>query len=499
MIKTLLLAATLAALTLGTTGCSLLVNFEECTEDTECASGTCSEGICAGASTCTKRSECSGGDDFYCISGTCSQIAPTEAQCKGMRLGKAFEEDTLIVPIGGVMPLTGINGPRGVATLDGAELAIRQINQARGLQEGRFGIINCDTEYVAARAVSAATWLTEDVGVQSIIGALSSSETLDVAVDVCIGAETVLVSPGSTSPAISGLNDSDLIWRTIASDALQAPAMIQLARGLSPIKVAVVVVNSAYGTGFLQEVNNTWIELDSELVNSDNFRTLRYAPPTSDGVVADTDVAAIGSTLFSGGNALEPDVVLLIGAAEGLELIYDLEQDHVTAGNEPQWILSEALQDNLLLDSKFQPYWPRIQGTTFQRLDTATYQTFRQNYSAEFGGREAKDFPFSDKAFDAAYIIALAITSSADPLTATGAEIALQIRKMTGGSSEFTLNTTDFNSAATALSQGQIIDIEGASGTLDFDTRGDVPSDLARWSVTAGSFDASEPIVVMGE
>ena len=488
-----LLAATLAAFALGSTGCSLLVNFNECSDDSECTSGTCSDGICAGPAPCTKRSDCAEG--FYCLSGTCGQLTPTDSQCKGMRLGSSFEEDTLIVPIGGLMPLTGINGPRGEATIDGAELAVRQINQARGLQEGRFGIITCDTEYVAARAVSAATWMAEEVGVQAFIGAISSSETLDVAAEVCIDAGAVLVSPASTSPAISGLNDSDLIWRTIASDALQAPAMVKLARGLdpAPVKVAVVVVNSAYGTGFLQEINNTWIGLDADLVSSDNFRSLRYEPPV-DGEVSASDITTIGESLFSGADALEPDVVLLIGSTEGIELVYDLEQSHVVAGSEPQWILSEALQDNLLLDTKFQPYWSRLQGTTFQQVETATYQTFRQNYSAEFNGREAKDFPFSDKAFDAAYVIALAFASLEEPLRATGSDLANQIRKMSGGSSKFTLNTTDFNSAGTALNQGQIIDIDGASGTLDFDTRGDVPSALARWSITGGEFDDVEPI-----
>jgi branched-chain amino acid transport system substrate-binding protein len=489
------LAATLAAFAFGATGCSLIVDFNECSTDADCASGTCADGICAGPAACATRSDCAEG--FYCLSGTCGQLEPTDAQCKGMQLGRAFEEDTLIVPIGGLMPLTGINGPRGIATIDGAELAIRQINQARGLQEGRFGIITCDTEYVAARAVSAADWLTNEVGVQAFIGAISSSETLDVAAEVCIEEEAVLISPASTSPAISGLNDSDLIWRTIPSDALQAPAMVTLARALepAPTKVAVVVVNSAYGTGFLQEINNAWIELDSALVSSDDYRTLRYAPPV-DGEVAAADLATIGESLFSGASALSPDVVLLIGAGEGLDLIFDLEENHVVAGSEPQWILSEALQDNALLDSKFQPYWPRIQGTTPQRVETATYQTFRQNYSAEFSARDARDFPFSDKAFDAAYVLALAIASLESPLEATGADIAGQIRKMTGGSTSFTLNTSEFNAAATALNQGQIIDVEGASGDLDFDTRGDVSSPMARWSVTGGSFNAVEPITV---
>ena len=470
-----LLIATLGALTFGVSGCSFIVNFD-------------------GPAPCTKRSECEGEGD-YCIYGTCQALAPTDAQCKGMRLGKAFEDDALIVPVGAVMPLSGINGPRGEATIDGAELAMRQINQARGLQEGRLGIITCDTEYIPERAVASGEWLTQEVGVPAIIGALSSSETLAVANDVTFESETVLISPSSTSPAISGLNDSDLVWRTIASDANQAPAMIQLARAATTApepKFAVIVVNSAYGTGFLQEITNTWIGLDPDLINSDRFVTLRYEQP-SDGKVSATDVSAIGEALFSGASALNPDVILMVGSTEGQELLYSLEQDHVD-GAQPQWVLSEALQSDGLLDTKFQAYWDRIQGTTFLQAETATYQTFRQNYSGEFGGREAKDFPFSDKAFDAAYVIALAIASSSDPLTAKGSELALQIRKMSGGSGKYVLNTNEFNSAATALNQGQIIDIEGASGGLDFDSRGDVSSDVARWSITNGSYNEAEPL-----
>ena len=56
--------------------------------------------------------------------------------------------------------------------------------------------------------------------VAAIVGSLASGVTIPVAQSVTIPNNIILISPASTSPAITALADNDLVFRTTPSDAL---------------------------------------------------------------------------------------------------------------------------------------------------------------------------------------------------------------------------------------------------------------------------------------
>jgi branched-chain amino acid transport system substrate-binding protein len=52
--------------------------------------------------------------------------------------------------------------------------------------------------------------------------------TIRTTTDVTIPAGVLALSPSATSPAITGLNDRGLVWRTAPSDEIQAEALAKL-------------------------------------------------------------------------------------------------------------------------------------------------------------------------------------------------------------------------------------------------------------------------------
>lgn len=484
---TLLLGLLLFILPLS--ACSLLLDFDQCATASDCESGqTCTDGICEGTPSCSSQKDCPGEDNF-CLINRCTVV-----DSKRCQLSEAFtaEGDEPIVPIGAVMPLSGTNAERGRKTILGADVALKDINQAGGAQGAKFGLITCDTAYDPVNAVNESRYL-QSIGVKAIIGGFSSAETLEVANQVAIPNDILLISPASTAPTISGLQDQDLVWRTVASDALQGPAMgvlmgdVLMQKGIDPAmaKVALINVDSVYGNGLRTSLVDYWLGgQDFKGLPTD---TSRFANPTfaaTEQFASGDSVSGFAEQLFTGNNALKPDVILLVGSSNALNVIALLERDTINnEATKPTWILSEALRNPTLLSdtTNFQTVWPRIQGTVISQPETDSYTQFLLLYNKD--GNDASKFPFADKAYDAAHIIAIAMASYSDLSTITGKDLAARLKKMNEGT-ERQLIATDFNAAAQDLAAGNSINIKGASGSLDFDlTTGDVFSDIIAWTI----------------
>ena len=91
--------------------------------------------------------------------------------------------------------------------------------------------------------------LVEEEKVGAIVGAPSSGVTVHVARSVTIPRHVVLISPSSTSPDITTLEDDDFVFRTAPSDALQGVILARLARELGFDSASTLYVDNAYGQG----------------------------------------------------------------------------------------------------------------------------------------------------------------------------------------------------------------------------------------------------------
>lgn len=142
----------------------------------------------------------------------------------------------------------------------GAELAIKEVNDAKGLLGGqRVVAVRGDSTCTDASAATAsATRLVTVERVAAIVGGDCSGVTGAVLQNVARPNGVVMISPSATSPGLSTAPDDGLFFRTAPSDARQGEVMTQviLQRGIK--SVAVTFTNNDYGKGLANSFANAY-------------------------------------------------------------------------------------------------------------------------------------------------------------------------------------------------------------------------------------------------
>ena len=474
-----------ALCTLALQGCTLATNFTECETDSDCAQGICAEGICEMNVGCTSRADCASvSDAAYCLANQCREI--DAAQCG--RKGKVFldDPDGVIIPIGALMPLSGTNREKGEAASDGAELALRQINASGGSTSGKFGLIVCDTQYKADVAVQKANYMHEELGINAMLGAISSAETLAVVDQVATPKEVLLISPASTSPGLS--RRSDFFWRTIASDAEQAPAMAELLaeRGIERAVLLYGGEDDPYGNGFFNALTFHWAENPDQKPATLKLGTFDTSDP-----LASLEQINQSALQYNSAEAPRPQAIILLGSLSSSDLIAQIEEQFIQNlpdEDKPIWVLPEALRDRTLLEKQgIKPAFERIIGTAPLRTETPIYSTYETLLDVTFG-RNALDYQFPDKAYDAAYLLALTYGAQQTPALATGAQLNSVMNRVASSGEPSNLLGNQYSLIAGTLRDGQSVNLVGVSGELDFNDAHDVSnSQITTWTIDVSS------------
>ena len=147
------------------------------------------------------------------------------------------------------MDFTGALEAYGKPIQSGTMLAVEQINKAGGPLGRRIELVHRDSQTDSTAAIDAAKKLVEVDKVVAIVGSLSSGVTIPVATSVTIPSGIVQISPASTSPQITDLEDKGFLFRTCPSDALQGKVSGRLAKELGFKAVSIIYVNNPYGVG----------------------------------------------------------------------------------------------------------------------------------------------------------------------------------------------------------------------------------------------------------
>jgi branched-chain amino acid transport system substrate-binding protein len=160
----------------------------------------------------------------------------------------AAEEIKIGIILGFTGPLESITP----AMAQGAELAIKEVNDAGTLMGGGHTVttIRADSTCIdAAAAVAAAERLVTSDGVNAIMGADCSGVTGAILQNVARPNGVVMISPSATSPGLSTAEDDGLFFRTAPSDARQGVVMTEVIMDRGFKTVAVTYTNNDYGKG----------------------------------------------------------------------------------------------------------------------------------------------------------------------------------------------------------------------------------------------------------
>jgi len=378
------------------------------------------------------------------------------AAALGMAMAAPAQAEPL--KIGALMPMTGDLQAYGEADLTGIQFAAQQINAAGGVNGEDIEVVIADTQTKPQAGVDAAQKLINVDGVHAIVGALSSGVTIPVAKTVTGREGVPQISNASTSPTITNLQDSDFLFRSVPSDAYQGVALANLVQDKGVANVSILYVNNDYGQGL-----------------ADAF-TEAYDGDVSASIAFEQGQASYRGELqqAAGGGA---EALVVIGYPESGSVIL---RQSLEGGYLDQFIFTDGMKAPEIVDRVGAQFLNGAFGTVPQAKDTEGLRMFREAYTAEYGELPGK--PYYDTAYDAAMVIALA----AQKAGSTDSEaIRDNLRDVANGPGEVIL-PGEWEKAVALLADGQDINYEGASGSVDFDDNGDVPGTIGHWEIQDG-------------
>jgi len=359
------------------------------------------------------------------------------------------------IKIGALFSLTGGLAPYGPPIVNGAKLAVMQINKAEGVLGRKIELIIRDTATAPAVGRDAASKLIDLDKVVAIIGALSSGVTV-ASSSITIPAGIILISPASTSPMLTDLEDNDCVFRTCLSDALQGVVQARLALNLGYETASVIYVNNPYGKG-LAEVFKKEYEAGGGKVLA--MIPYEEGKPSYRGEV---EKAIAGP----------PDIINLIGyPVDGNKMLVEA----IEGGYQGEVFFSDGMKGEAVAGGPAAEYIEGTFGTAPGALEVAMAEEFEKDYNEAFG---PSTVPFRQQCYDALALIALAIQKTGPSFLKMSQKeqaraIKENLRYVANPPGE-KVTYNEFSRAFELLSKGVDINYEGVSGPITFDENGDV-------------------------
>jgi len=351
------------------------------------------------------------------------------------------------------------------------QAAVAEINAAGGLLGDKVVLVEGDTGCSSQQAVDSANKMVNVEQVIGIAGALCSGATIPAASNVAVPAGVVMISPASTSPEITNLKDNDFLFRTAPSDAFQGGVLAKLVLSKGIKKVALSFINNDYGVGlantFRAEFTKMGGTIAGDQVHEEKKQSYR------------SELASLSS---GGADTL---VLLAMGEGSGMTIVrQSLEsgffKNFIGADGMLTDKLVEAIGGDNLKDHMF--------GTTPTARASAQLDKFKSMYG------DSKSFKygsvFTAQAYDAVMLIALAAQAAGSP---DRTALRDNLRKVANAPGEI-VGPGDWAKAVALLKAGKDINYEGASGSHEFDSKGEVAGVFAEYNVQGNKFVTGPPM-----
>jgi branched-chain amino acid transport system substrate-binding protein len=322
---------------------------------------------------------------------------------------------------------------------DGAELAVAEVNAAGGIMDGMtVNPVRGDTFCGdAAGATATAERVITSEGVVGVVGSDCSGMTTAILANVAVPNGVAMISPASTSPALSDAEDNGLFFRTAPSDARQGQVLAQVLLDRGVESIAISYTNNDYGQGFADALSAAFEEAGGEvtLVAAHEDDRADYSAEVGALASAGGDVLVVLGYVDSGGSGVI-QAALDTGAF-----------DTFAVGD---GMVGDTLADNFgsAIDGSF----GTAPGTDSDGADI--YQGLAQE--AGFDGSSV----FSAEAYDAAALLMLAMQATG---STSAADYAPAIGDIANAPGE-TIMPGELGRALEILAEGGEIDYEGATG-----------------------------------
>ena len=373
----------------------------------------------------------------------------------------ALSQDVKLGFLGG---LTGPIESMAPGIVAGAQLAVDQVNAQGGILDGgALSMITADSACDATGGANAADRLVNTENVTAIVGGLCTGETIGGAQSAGIPGGVVMVSPASTAPSLTTLEDNDLVFRTTPSDAFQGVKMAELLISKGIEDVAVTFVNNDYGAGLAEAFTQAYEAAGGTLLANLAHEDLK----------ADYR-AELGNLASSGSQNL---VVLAYASSSGQTIL----RQALESGNFSLFVGGDGMVGDDLFTG--------IDAAALDGMIVTRAGAYEGNSADVFAqlatdGGIAADAIYAPQAYDAAFLLALAIEKNG---SADREGLSAALREVASAPGE-TVLPGEWEKAKELIAAGTDIDYEGAGGSMDFSNAGDIDGVIVELTVEGGQF-----------
>ena len=310
--------------------------------------------------------------------------------------GAVAAQDAQEVKIGHLAGFTGPIESLAPTANEAVRMAAQEVSDSGLFLNGStVTVVNGDSTCTDAAAATASAEALVNEGVAGIVGSDCSGTTVAALANVAVPNGIGMISPSSTSPALSTAEDNGLFFRTAPSDSRGGEIMsdILIDRGITD--VALTYTNNDYGKGFADSFTTAYTAAGG---------TVSITAPHEDGK---SDYSAEVAALAASGS----EVLLVVGYIDqgGRSII----QNALDTGAFDTFALSDAMVGQPIVDAIGDGL-----ATSFGQYPGSDSQG-AELFSTLFS--EAGHDPgvsFTAEAYDAAALMLLAMQAAGSPASA---------------------------------------------------------------------------------
>lgn len=343
--------------------------------------------------------------------------------------------------IGYVLPQDGPLGFLGPPQIEAVKLAVADLNDAGGILGADVTLLEGNEGETPQIAKETANRLVAE-GANVIVGAAASGSSQEFIGDL-FGEKIPQCSASNTSPAFSDQDNAEYYFRTVPPDEAVAPIIADRVIADGAESVAIVSRADDYGEALGGLVETALDDQGATVAANVSYN------PEADNFTAEVDQLV----------ASDADAIVLISFDEGGDIVAGLLEKGVTA---------DQIYGG---DGVFGPtFVAQVDESDANVIDGMT--VIGAAGGEEFNERIAEptdsNFIYGGQAYDCAIILALAVEKAG---TATdGDAIIAAALELTGGDGE---TCEDVAECLQLIQDGEEINYDGASGTIDLDAVGD--------------------------
>ena len=367
------------------------------------------------------------------------------------------------VKLGFLADLTGPIAGFAPGMVETGNIVLKTINEQGGILAGQnLTSVVADTACDGGAGGPAGDRMVNTENVTAIFGAYCSGPTISSATTAGIPGNVLQITPAGTAPAISDLEDNDLVYRNVVPDSVQGVKLAELLLSKGTKTVGVTYVNGDYGKGLSDAFAAAFTAgggtIAANVAHEDGKSD--YRPEIGQIEAAGTDTLVILGYENAGGGTI-------------------LNQA-VETGSFKQYVGGDGMAGEALIASRDAA---ALEGMILTRAAPAAGPAYDALTAILAGTNVAPDGVYVTNSYDSVFLLALAIEKSGQ----TGREgLAAAMREVANAPGEVIL-PGEWKKAKELIAAGTDINYQGASGEIEFDAKGDVAGAIEYFVVEGGA------------